>query len=182
MNVNLTIILLLICSQAFLLFLHIAVVRTIVSKRLSFSPQLVAIKCALFGNIPLLLISWLFIVRWNTNACGTINVILYVLIVYNALAYTYCHIFNMGDTGRRIKILYELTFSGPLRYEDLDNRYGVKNILEVRLERLIAMKQVTEQQGRFILRSFLLYRIGALILKWGYFLRYNVYLKENLKK
>ena len=31
------------------------------------------------------------------------------LIIYIALSYTYCHVLSMGETARRIRILFELT-------------------------------------------------------------------------
>ena len=181
MNIDFKIILLLICSQIFLLLLHIAVLRITIKKKVNFSSLLVAVKCAIFGNIPLLLMTWLLTVKMHMNVYETINVILYVLLTYNALAYSYCHIFNMGDTARRIRILYELTLAGRLKYNDLEDKYGVKNMLEVRLERLIAMNQVSKHQGHYILKSLVFYWIGVMVLKWGFFLKYNTHLREFKK-
>lgn len=145
-------------------------------------PLLVGIKCTLFGNIPLLLISLSLLLRERLEAWEMISAILYVLIIYNVLAYSYWHIFNMGETARRIRMLYELSLAGRMKHSELENRYGVKNIIDVRLERLIAMKQILKHQKRFFLRSPLFYWIGVVILKWGFFLKYNVSLQQNLKK
>lgn len=166
----------------FLFFLHVIVLRIMTKKKISFLPLSVAVKCALFGNIPLLLTSWFLALRLNASVYGTIITILYVLIVYNALGYSYCHIFNMGETARRIRILYELNLAGRFRYDKLADKYGVKNMIDVRLERLIDMRQISKHKGNFVLESLLLYRIGMVVLNWGFFLKYNAHLRQSSKK
>ncbi|MBU1367059.1 MAG: hypothetical protein KJ711_04530 [Candidatus Omnitrophica bacterium] len=116
------------------------------------------------------------------NVYGTINTILYVLIVHNVLGYSGWHIFNMSETARRIRMLYELNLAGRFRYDELADKYGVKNMLDVRLKRLTDMKQISEHNGYFVLKSLLLYRIGIVVLNWGFFLKYNVHLRQGLKK
>ena len=170
-----------ICSQIFLLLLHIAVLRNTIKKKVIFSPLLIAVKCAIFGNIPLLLMTWLLTMRMYISVYEKINVILYALLVYNALAYSYCHIFNMGDTARRIRMLHEINLAGRLKYKDLEDKYGVKNMLEVRLERLTAMNQVSRHQGRYVLKSFVFYWIGVIVFKWGFFLKYNIYPRDDIE-
>lgn len=176
------ILLLLIFSQAFLLLIHIASIRILIKKKINFSPLLVAVKCALFGNIPLILTALFFLIGRRTEVYEIINTILYILIIYNALGYSYCHTFNMSETARRIRTLYELNLAGRLRYNELPDKYGVKNMLDARLERLINMGQVSKHNGHFMLKSFLLYRIGMVILNWGFFLKYNIYLKQRLSE
>lgn len=85
----------------------------------------------------------------------------------------------MSETARRIRILYELDLADGFRYDELMNRYGIKNMLDVRLERLMSMKQITEYNGYLVLKSFLLYRIGIIVLNWGLFLKYNNFLSDE---
>lgn len=181
MGIHFKVILLLICSQIFLFLLHIAVLRILIKKKASFSPLSVVVKCALFGNIPLLLIAWFLLAKGKIDAYGIINGIIYVLITYNILAYSYSHIFNMSETARRIRILYELGIGGSFRYNELIDKYGAKDMFDVRLERLKGMNQIAEHNGHFVLDSLWLYRIGMVVLKWGFFLKYNIGLRKKLK-
>jgi len=181
MNIHFKIILLLICFPVFLLIIHIAVLRILIKRKINFLPLLVAVKCALFCNIPLLLISWFLLTRQKLEVYAIINAVLYILIIYNALAYGYCHIFNMSETARRIRILHELNRGVRFRYNELADKYGAKNMLDIRLERLIDMKQVSEHNEHFLLKSSLLYRIGVVALNWGFFLKYNIQLKQKFK-
>jgi hypothetical protein len=181
MSIDLKIILLLILSQVFLFLSHITVLRILIKKRAAFSPLLAAVKCALFGNIPLLVITRFLLPGKETGVYGISGAILYVLIIYNALSYSYCHVFNMSETARRIRMLYELNLAGRVSYNELAGKYGSGNMVDARLERLMEMKQVSKHEGRFVLRSRMLYRIGMAVLNWGFFLKYNTGLKKDLK-
>ena len=181
MDIHFKVILLLICSLVFLVFVHIVVSRILIEKKVNYSPLLVAVKCVFFGNIPLFLSGWFLASRNGMAVYETLNIILYLLLVYNSLACGYCHIFNMGETARRIKILHELRLAGCLKYTDLKNRYGIKNIIDARIERLVAMKQISEHRGYFFLKSNLFYQISIIVLRWGFLLKYNIHLKNDFK-
>ncbi len=181
MNLYLKIFILLIASQLFLFIAHVIILRRMTHKNLAFSPQLIVMKYAILCNLPMFLGALFLIKNSNIKTMDAVNTAFYCLIVYNCLAYTYCHFFNMGDTGRRIRILYELNIAGRLKYDDLENKYGVKNILEARLKRLVDMGQVKKLNDKFFIESKFLYYIGSIVLKWGFFLKYNLQLKEMLK-
>jgi|GEM_PF-1079616 len=182
MNIVYKIIMLLALSQVFLVFAHVAVERIISKKKKGSSSMIRAMKCSLFGNIPVLLAALLLMAREGPGMGFSAVTLIYVFLVYNALAYSYCHVFNMGDTARRIRILHELDRAGGcLERDELDKRYGIRNMLDARLERLVSMRQITEHGGRFVISSSLLYRAGLIVLRWGFFLNYKGPLRRSLK-
>lgn len=176
------IVVLLISSQFILFLILMAVLRVLVKKRVKFSFISVAVKLALLGNLPMLLTTWFLLSANGTGTYRTLNAMIYVLITYNALAYSYYHMLNMSETGRRIRILHELNREGRLRYGDLTDRYGAENMLDVRLERLMNMNQVEKKNERFLLKSSVLSQIGMVILGWGFFLGYNRELRQKLRR
>jgi len=176
------IILLLAFSPIFLVCVHVAVERIIPKKKEGSSSLIRAMKCAIFGNIPVLLAALLLTLREGSEISFSAVTLVYVFLVYNALAYSYCHVFNMGDTARRIRILHELVSSGGrIPSDELNKRYGIRNMLDARLERLVSMGQIAEKRERFVLRASLLYWAGLVILRWGFFLNYKGPLRRSLK-
>jgi hypothetical protein len=180
MNLHSEIALLLVSSQVVLFLVLIAVLRVLVNKKVKFSFISVGVKCALLGNIPVLLATYLLLRGNEVMGHEMGSAMIYVLITYNALAYSYYHLLNMSETGRRIRILHELNLTGRLRYDELARRYGAEDMLDVRLERLVNMNQVTKHNGRYLLKSSVLYQIGILVLSWGFFLGYNMDLRNKL--
>ena len=182
MNIHSEIALLVLSSQFVLFFVVIAVLRILVSKKANFSFISVGVKCALLGNLPVLFATWLVLSASEITGYEVASAMIYVFITYNALAYSYYHLLNMSETGRRIRILHELNLTGRLRYEELAGRYGAGDMLDVRLERLVNMNQVTQDNGRYLLKSFVLSQIGFMVLGWGFFLGYNMELKDRLSR
>lgn len=182
MNVHSEIALLLLSSQFVLFLLLIAILRILVNKKVKFSFISVGVKCALIGNIPVLLATWWLLSANEITGHEMASAMIYVFITYNALAYSYYHLLNMSETGRRIRILHELNVAGRLRYDELATRYGAEDMLDIRLERLVNMNQVTENNGRYLLKSFVLCQIGLMVLGWGFFLGYNMELKHKLSR
>ncbi len=182
MSIHFKVILLIICSQIFLWLMQLAIFRTLPKNKSDPSPLLIAVKCALFVNIPLLLASWVVVVSDQLDPYDAAWTIAYILLTYNGLAYTYCHIFNMSETSRRIRILYELSLAGRLRYEELADTYSDKNIFDARIERLVTMRQIEESTGRFVLKSRFLYVVGVIVLGWGSLLKYGAIGKEMLDR
>ena len=89
---------------------------------------------------------------------------LYDLIFFNCTAYAYFHVFNLSETGRRIRILLEL-----LDGVTPDTAYAAQDMVRQRLGRLLLMGQVRLEQGRFVLASRKLLNIARLIRFIGRF-------------
>jgi len=143
---------------------------------------MIAVKSALALNIPLLLISLVWIEHETLSPVQRILAIFYIMFVYNLISYGYCHIFNMSETARRIRLLNFIHSSDNPTYEKILSQYQTKNIIQVRLERLITMNQIEKINNRFFLKAKILAAVASIVLNWGIFLKYNQNLKERLKR
>lgn len=154
--------LLLILSPVITYLIHILLVKLARGK----PPQLTAVLSGIIGNIPILFISLMLVER--------ITGLIYSLIVYNSLAYVYFHIFNMSETARRIHLLVDLKRNGKLKKEDILKRYSPEDIVDIRLSRLLSLRQLRLEDNLYkIDRSFLL--IAARIYSfWGRLLSFNI--------
>ncbi len=72
------------------------------------------------------------------------------LVMYLVLSYLYFHFINLGETGRRIRLLRELYDSREgLSLDELLARYNGKEVLENRIQRLINNGQVILRANRY---------------------------------
>src|SRR5580692_5513436 len=101
--------------------------------------------CARFtpGSFNLGLANWIFV---GLSALG--------------LSHVYFHLFNMSETARRIRILTELKQNGHLNTSG-DPSHWTAEMLGVRLERLVSLKQVSRQGDKFVARPALLGLVAA---------------------
>lgn len=171
---NLNIVLLLACSPGMVLLLHIIASRIIVKLGHSISPQIVAICCAIGGNMPMAVLAWLVSLRHLVKKPLELAwAIVYCFAVYNALAYIYFHLFNMSETARRFRILYELDKTGSISTTSSDATYGATSMLSARLDRLMAMRQIVRRGERYTLGNHSLYYVAKVVAAWGKLLRFQ---------
>jgi hypothetical protein len=70
------------------------------------------------------------------------------LLIFSALGYCYFHFINMGTTGRRFRIMYELLHNPQgLTLEEIKTRYNSTEMLAKRIRRLLDNGQITETNG-----------------------------------
>ena len=82
-----------------------------------------------------------------TEALGDFSV---NIITYIVLGYCYFHFLNLGETARRIRILWELYDAGKgLSMEEILARYNAGNIIDRRLDRVLGNKQIIYRDGRY---------------------------------
>jgi hypothetical protein len=98
---------------------------------------------------------------------GLWTTVIYAGLTYSLLAYSYFHLFNMGETARRVRILVELREHGNITIEELKSFYDAGAILDRRLERLVALGQVRYEGAAIVLSSKRLYWAAALMDFWG---------------
>ena len=72
---------------------------------------------------------------------------LYIVLTFNLIAYTYFHIFNLSETGRRIRILNALTEGEVRQLIELKSYYSPEDMISKRLERLVSMGHLEYDQG-----------------------------------
>lgn len=78
--------------------------------------------------------------------------------IYACFSYAFFHWNNMGETGRRVRLLIELRAAPEgLTRAELFTRYGHREIIERRLNRMLESRQIREMDGRYRLdnQSFL---------------------------
>lgn len=86
-------------------------------------------------------------------------------LLYFMLAYCYFHFFNLGETGRRMRLIFELfSASEGLTRIELAERYGSKEIMDRRIQRLLDDGQIVEQDGRFFASGPAMSAIASVIV------------------
>lgn len=69
---------------------------------------------------------------------------------YFALGYCYFHFINMGESARRVRLLRELDAApGGLTEEQIFSKYSAKEIVNIRLTRLLNNKQIILRGERY---------------------------------
>lgn len=153
--------------------LWILMTHSVVSRLLrTSSPQLVAATACLLGLVPTALFAeMLGVPGFASLATRSIEVV-YFMIVYTCIAYSYFHLFNLSETGRRVRILRELRAAGSLTAQEISSRYSTALVIEVRLDRLVAAGQLELRGGRYVNPGWLLrtaaYAVGAWRLVLGF--------------
>ncbi len=83
---------------------------------------------------------------------------------YVVLAYCYFHFFNLGETGRRMRLLIELrAHAEGLTLAELLSRYSAKELIQRRIDRLLMDGQVIQKNGKFISNGKTMSSIAELI-------------------
>ncbi len=156
-------------SSIIILFLiHVLIVRLTIILKMRISNQKLLIYIIIFYNVPLLVISSIFL-RFNNNSLLIGNI--YCFLVFNAFAYVYFHFFNMSETARRIKILIGIMKSYIKRVNDINKYYNTDKILINRLKRLEELSQIREiEKNKYILKKKLLFTVSYLMNLWRYIL------------
>ena len=134
-------------------------------------PQMTVLICAAIGYLPVGAVSWrLYLGGLSDRPLELALGAVYAFIVYNALAYAYFHLFNMSETARRIKILALLYRRGAFDPHGLGSGYGAEEMLEARIERLVATGQIRLSGGRYIQGGKCLYLAAMVVAAWAWVL------------
>ncbi len=90
-----------------------------------------------------------------TGSDDYIGEALLALISYAALGYGYFHFFNLGETGRRVRLMREIDNAGEkgLSMEELLENYSAESIISVRLNRLLNNGQLYLKDGRYFAKE-----------------------------
>lgn len=147
--------------------LVLVAVHAIASRVLKGQPsQATAFKSSLLGYLPVVWLLWFFIFRKAPDFMDHSADYVYCFIVYSTIAYTYFHFFNMSETARRIRILYEIYSVGSLSSQDITALYKSHDLVNIRLERLLALKQLKLINGFYLIDRKTIYYAAVLISVW----------------
>jgi hypothetical protein len=158
---------LLTCTPLLIFILHIAATRVFMRFKFDIPNQVIVIICSFVGHIPIAAALWMVYLRYLTTPVELVWTVIYGFILYNILAYCYFHIFNMSDTARRVRILYEIYNSKQLKESDIASLYSANNMLDSRLERFLSMKQIKFSDGRYLLNRKFFYYVAKIVAWWG---------------
>ena len=88
------------------------------------------------------------------------------ILIFTSFAVIYFHILNMGETARRVRIARELFLAGgSLAFDDLEKKYGSREIISRRIERLVSKKQIYISGGKLYYRSSIMGVVSVIIAK-----------------
>ena len=161
------------CSPLFAFISHLTFARLVSLLKLKPSPLLIAALGVLLGYFVGGIIVWRTMLESMANNSDRFWAALYGTLVYGGLAFSYFQFFAMTETARRIRILYELKLCGKTTRNEIESRYGAENMLSLRLERLIAWKQLRCADDRYLLKGRALYYIARIIEAWAKLLGFS---------
>lgn len=157
----------LILSPVVVLATHVLLSRVFVLLWRDHPHQAVCMLGVFAGAVPTGLLLWRFAFKGLGPGAPLLPAVIYSAVVYLMLAYSYFHLFNMSETARRIRILYELSRTGGMEVPELESRYDPLDLVAVRMERLVSMGQVAVKDGRYVIRGGLLLHAARLLALWG---------------
>lgn len=152
----------LLCVPLIILGVHVALSRILRGH----APQAVAFRAIIYGYVPAGLLFWLVVFRQFPVGKGMFVALFFCFAVYSSLAYTYFHFFNMSETARRIRILYEVYRAGSLPLTSIGELYKTADIIGLRLKRLVETNKLRYESGHYILNDKILYCTALFITQW----------------
>jgi hypothetical protein len=122
--------------------------------------------------IPVVWVSWSMAFRYISESrldvyCG----IIYVLLTYGGFSFCYFNVLNASETSLHVHIMTELLIEGSISVEDLSRNYGAEDMIDTRIERMIALGQLSESGGYFVVNRRTLVVVGRVINNWRRILR-----------
>lgn len=154
-----------------LIVTHALISRDAAMRLPASSPQILLVKLTLIFNAPIIGAAWWIARHEIRGTSETMYMLIFVLLVFNGMAYAYFHFFNMSETARRIRMLIQIHQAGPagLRVTDLEREYSPQDMIEARLERLVKMGQLSlDSDNHYRVRGKLLLCAGRIMAGWRY--------------
>lgn len=160
-------------SSPFLTFLiHVICARILGRVKQEVSPLPVAAWAVFLGYPVIFFLVWQFHLKFLKPG-EWLWPIAYAIIVYSCLSFCYFILFTMSETARRIYILRRIHEGGAVPITELAAEYSAAGMLSLRLERMVALKQLKYIQGRYFLDARLLFGIGVAVAAWAKLLRFE---------
>ncbi|MBE9531811.1 MAG: hypothetical protein IME98_03290 [Proteobacteria bacterium] len=169
---KLSLLLVLFFSPVLILAIHILFSRIALVIKSRRPPQFICVIAIIFANLPFILLLCALSLNPYRSGGGVSDfsiapTLLYALIVFNLVGYTYFHIYNMSETARRVRILYDIYSKGSLAKSDIDESYKKDDMVAIRLERLLGLGQIRKEKGAYFLDGRVLYYGAVLLAFWS---------------
>lgn len=118
-------------------------------------------------NLSFFFLLWWFIFRTDElTKTEMISSLFYSLVIVCSLGYIYFHVFNTSETARRIRILHEISDFGSLSSSEIHELYDHDDIVDIRLKRLLDLRQLTTNGKHYYLNGHVLYWAARVISIW----------------
>ena len=160
-------------SSPFVTFLlHLLLARTFGQGDRAPSSLAVAALAVACGYPIMSLLLW----QCHLKSVNTENLLapcLFALIVYSCLSFCYFILFTMTETARRIHLLRKLQERDSIPLSDMAASYNSTDMLSVRLERMVALKQLKRVGERYYLHKRLLWCAAKAVSAWAKVLRFD---------
>jgi hypothetical protein len=104
---------------------------------------------------------------WELNlpALENVSKVFLSISTYAILSYGYFHFNNLGETARRIRILREFIISDGMNFEELRGKYSSKEMMKLRLDRLVRAGQIViSEDGQIKLNGNLVLGMARVIV------------------
>lgn len=125
--------------------------------------QAIAIFCIITGYIP-----YGIIMKYSCSCFDfSLGGIVYLFLIYSFTAYTYFHVFNMSETGRRIRMIFAIGFQKARNISDLEKIFNDSDMIDVRIKRLESLRQITQKNGRYYSASIIFVFIALILYYWA---------------
>lgn len=157
----------LLCTPLLTLLLNATGNRSFLGRSQRLSPQVIALFSLVVGFPIMGFIAWAVCLRHLPAITDQTVASLYGTLVYGALAYAYFHLYNLSETARRFRILYELSLRGKMTRNEISTLYRPTDMLATRLERLVAMRQLKRRADRYALQGKFLYGVSKILRVWA---------------
>ncbi|MES1978235.1 MAG: hypothetical protein V4451_09380 [Pseudomonadota bacterium] len=153
---------------AALVLVHALMARLWLSGNSGASPQKATALLGLVLNVPLVIGLMTWGVMLKTPIGELLLAWVYAALAYNSVAYSYFHFFNLGETGRRIRVLLQLLEGEHIGITDARaTTYSGQTMIRQRLARLLQMGQLGTAGGRYTIKGRFLLRAARLVRSIG---------------
>jgi hypothetical protein len=130
-------------------------------------PQFVALAAAAIGFMPVAWLAWIFSLRHitDTNA-DIVSGFVYLALAHGGFSFCYFNVLNASETSLHVHILTEIFLERRLDPRELSKRYSASEMVHARIERMIALGQLREEDGFFVSGNRTLVTVGRVINTW----------------
>ncbi|MBI3252607.1 MAG: hypothetical protein HYZ52_04765 [Candidatus Omnitrophica bacterium] len=105
------------------------------------SHQLFLVRLTLYLNAPVLAGAAGLAHFEGKGLAETFWMVFFAGVVFNSFGYAYFHLFNLSETGRRVRFLIMIR-QGRSRPEELEKEYSPEDMVRARVERLVHLRHI----------------------------------------
>jgi hypothetical protein len=150
-----------------LLLLHMAIHRLLATGGRRISGYGSAMRAIALGFVVIVAVAVrLGVVRADSGVVEFGAALIYVGMVYGAMALLYINAINIAETSLTAHTLLEISWAGTVADEALFFKYSAAHMVQARMDRLIALGQIHTRQGRYYLSGRWLLRFAQAVALW----------------